>query len=327
MSREVREFRPFEVGDLNQVLNHALLRFGEDQCAPGGRIEVDDPDDFRRRRVELLWDAENPHSRLQGRLIDGAANMGIDLSALALVVTANTSFLKTAEVVAQFHLSELEHLPRKVILSDPRPTALLAGFHRSTVIAYLLLTENLHPSPLRPWRKGTWLARVTFRLFSHSLASFYRPFPLSDEERLRLGLPKEVVRYLEMGDHDPSRPYNDTTAPKFWVDGQLLALLAAQSSSSLSRTIQVQLLQDFIWGVISSPYVTDTNLNDLAWSDLEDSLLGRIIRFAAGADATPDECTAIMDAVESDPARILARIEDIISLRSTLLKTFEDNSL
>lgn len=257
MSREVRTVRPFQIGDsLDQVLEGTVFRFGADECSAGGRIQVDNADDYCRRRAELVWASEEGFEYFKTSLSNAVAAIGIDPGTLALLVTAATGYLKITEVVFCHSLSDLDNLSAIVNLSDPRPEALRTGFHGAKVAAYLLLIEDIDPQPLRPWRKGTWLARAVFRLVSSTLSSsLFRPTPLDKTQRDRLGLPQGVVRYLDLGDYEPSQRYDDP--PTFYVDEDLLNSLAAQPNSRLSRFIQVQLVQDFIWGVLRSPAVQE----------------------------------------------------------------------
>lgn len=320
MSREVRTVRPFQIGDsLDRVLEDAVFRFGADECSAGSRIQVDDVDDYRRRRAELAWASEDGFEYFKTSISNMVAAIGIDPGALALLVTTATGYLKITEVVFCHPLSDLDNLPAIVNLSDPRPKALRTGFHGANVAAYLLLIEDIDPQPLRPWRKGTWLARAVFRLVSTSQTSLFRLTPLDETQRDRLGLPQGVVRYIDLGDCEPTQSYDDSNPPIFYVDKELLDLLAARPNSRLSRFVQVQLVQDFIWGVLRSPAVQEEELEDLSWTDLEDTLLGKILSLIAGSSASDEWRHTLIKESKEDPDKILALAEDAIGLRKVLL--------
>ena len=192
---------------------------------------------------------------------------------------------------------------------------------------YLFLAQNLPRRVLRPWRKGTWLASVRFRLSSSSSASWYRLQPLKDRDRDELGLPKGAVRYVQLGDHEPLEPYDATDLPTFWVDEDLLASLAARSQSKASCSIQTQLVHDFVWAVISSPAVVQSDdLDTLAWADLKESSLGRISRVAAGKGATPARKDEMIQLIRSDPAKFMALVEDTIGLRKSALEAVGEDA-
>ena len=319
MNREVRTIRPFQVGDsFDRFLDDVILRFGSERCVAKGRIEVDDPNDYCRRPAEIIWSPEASFDYFKAAISRGVKYLGIDPSAVSLLITASSNYLKITETIFDHPVSALESLPIRVSLSHPRPKALSTGFHGGVVIAYLLLTKDIERHALRPWRKGTWLARARFRL-SRSQTRLFRLTPLSDEQRMRLGLPKDVARYLDMSDHDPMQNYDKSSPPIFYVDEELLAKLDAQPNSKISRYLQIQLVQDFILGVITSPAVPGEGSTDLDWEDLSGSLLGRILNFVASPRASANMKMALFEEIRNNPSLVAARVEDVIGLRKELL--------
>ena len=320
MNREVRTIRPFWVDDsLTRILDDVILRFGSEKCVAKGRIEVDDPNDYCRRPAEIIWASEDDFNYFKSAISEGLENLGIDdLSAVSLLITASSSYLSFTEIIFDHPVSVLERLPIKVNLTNPRPKALSTGFHGGVIIVYLLLTRNIERHVLRPWRKGTWLARARFRL-SRSQTRLFRLTPLSDEQRMRLGLPQDVARYLDMSDHDPMQNYDKSSPPIFYVDEELLAKLDAQPNSKISRYLQIQLVQDFILGVITSPAVQGEGSTDLDWEDLSGSLLGRILNFVASPRASANTKMALFEEIRNNPSLVAARVEDVIGLRKELL--------
>lgn len=318
MNREVRTIRPFEVDDsLARVLDNVILRFGSEKCAAKGRIEVDGPNDYCRRPAEIIWASEYEFDYFKAVISRGVKILGIDLSAVSLMITASSSYLKITEIIFNHPISAIERLPMKVNLSNPRPKALSTGFHGGVIDAYLLLTKEAEPQALRPWRKGTWLARANFRLSSQT--RLFRLTPLNDEQRTRLDLPKGVARYLDMSDHEPLRSYDNSYPPTFYVDENLLAKLDSQPNSKISRFLQVQLVQDFILGVINSPAVQEDDSIDLDWGDLSSTLVGRILNFITGPRASANRKMALFEEIRDNPSLVAARVEDAIGLRKELL--------
>ncbi len=332
MNREVRTVRPFQVPyHLARVFEGAVFRFGRDECYPDGRIniDIDDyPDEYGRRPAELIWASDSELEYFKAMLNEGAQAAEIDPACLALLITVSTSYLKITEVVFRHPLMNLEGLTNTVNLSGPpRPSALRTGFHGATIVAYLLLTEEIKPCPLRPWRKGTWLARAAFKLVPRSRASLFRPSALDDEQRNRLGLPKGVVRYLDMSDHEPLLPYEDSYPPIFYVDQELLASLASRPRAPISRSIQVQLVQDFIYGVLTSPAVQEADLGEMIWTDMKDTLLGRVLNLIAGPDASEERLGILVQLIRDDPAKLVAQAEHAIGLRKVLLATSREGQI
>lgn len=320
VNREVRTIRPFQVDyDLTRILDDVILRFGSEKCAAKGRIEVDDSNDYCRRPAEIIWASEHEFDYFKAVISRGVANLGIDSNAVSLLITASSNYLRITEIIFNHPVSDLERLPIRVNLSNPRRKALSTGFHGGVIIAYLLLTKDIERHVLRPWRKGTWLARARFRLLSRSQTSLFRLTPLNDEQRTRLGLPNGVARYLDMSDHEPLQNYDNTYPPTFYVDEELLTKLDAQPNSKISRFIQIQLVKDFILGVINSPAVQEEGSTDLDWGDLANTLVGRILKFVIGARASSDQGMALFEEMINDPSRVAARVEDAIGLRKELL--------
>lgn len=335
VNREVRTIRPFQVEDaLAQILDDVVLRFGSEECTAKGRIEIDDPNDYRRRPAEIIWASEFEFDYFKSTISRGITNLGIDPRDVSLLITASSSYLRITEIIFDHPISALKRLPIRVNLinikpgdlgtgpfvnlSNPRPKALSTGFHGGVITAYLLLTKDIERHLLRPWRKGTWLARARFRL-SRSQTSLFRLTPLNDEQRTKLGLPKAVARYLDMSDHEPLQNYDNTYPPTFYVDEELLAMLNAQPNSKLSRFLQIQLVQDFILGVINSPAVQEEDSTDLDWEDLANTLVGRILNLVTDARASAVQRMALFKEIRNDPSRVAARVEAAIGLRKELL--------
>ena len=325
MSREVREIRPFQTVELAGVLEDTVLRFGKDECAAGGYIEVADPEEYRVRRAEVVWAPEDQFASFTQTLLKGTSGMDMDPQALALVIAVSTAYLKSTEIVYRRAVSELDYLPRRVLITDPRPDALRAGFHGATVVTYLMLTRSVPRVPLKPWRIGTWLARATYRLITPQAGGLFRPAALNAERRAELVLPSRTVRYVELGDHDLLKPVTASGLPTLWVDEDLLTELNARPTSQLSQTVQIQLFQDFVWTVLSSPEVQQDDLNGMEWSDLEKTLVGRIIRLVGGSRIDDDKSRHWIQLLRADPAKLMAHVEHAVGLRDIVMDAFRED--
>lgn len=327
MNREVREVRPFRVAqELSDVLDDAVLRFGTEMCQSGSSILFeDDPSLFGKQPAVLSWKAEGDHhTRFQIELGAAVARAGIDRSALSLLITARNRYLKITHVVFDHPLSDLDSLPSSVALdTPPRPAALTTGVHGAVVEVYLLLNRTIGPEPLKPWRKGTWLARASFRLETRSPANLFRPIPLTAEDRRRFGLPRHTMRYMKMGDHDPLVPYEEQPErPEFFVDSTLLSLLDAHSSSPGAVACQYQMVHDFAASVIYHSAARADQLINKTWKDLEGSLLGRVLKFLGKAiDSDPEH---LLPMISSEPSKAVAIAESAIRVRAPLLDSLRE---
>lgn len=317
MSKETRTVRPFVGLDgLAGVLDEAVLRFGQDTCLGNRGITVDvSPHEFLLRPVLIEWGSDDEaFDGFAERIRRGADAAGLRLDDIALVVVASSSFVKTADVVLECSRGDLLRLPRiSDLTAETRPTAFRAPFNGFTVDAYLVLARSLPRRPLRPYLRGTWLASVRFRIETTQVAALLPPTPLTDEIRERHRLPAKTIRYLYFGDHDLLMPYREQEQPVFYVDEKLLAQMNARRRSPPSKALQLQLAHDFVSAVIRRASATP-ELDGVAYDDLRTSLLGSVIRIAAGPGASDADRDRLVSQVRDDPDYVMARAEHAIDL-------------
>ncbi len=308
MSSETRTVRPFEVSrSLANLLSKAVLRFGSDRCEAGGRITILDPELHVRKRAEIHWTPDDESFvAFRKTLAEGAAADGFEPSALVLVVIAATPYLKITNLVHQASCSNLDSMARVVALTEPdRPEALCAPHHGATVDTFLLLARALEPRPLRPWRRGTWLARERFKIATEQSQRLFQPKPLDGETRKQFGLPRKTMRYVRMDDVDPLESYN-ARALDLFVDRELLNDLSARPRSPGSQAMQLQLAQDVIAAIVHAAAARESDLKGRTWNDLDESLLARVLRIAAKAGPSPEQ---LLRDVRADPAKVIAHAE------------------
>ena len=326
MSLESRTVRPFHSTSLDEVLTSTTFHFGNQVCDANAGIAVADPETFTRNRGRVVWAPEGEFEDFKGALLQGASDLGVELSALGLLAVASTSYIRRSQVVHRWPLTDLESLDRDTAITEgERPVALRTGFHGAAVEVYLLLLQELEKHPLRPWRKGTWISRAKFRINVDKGAVLFRPIPLGDEERDRLDLPSGTVRYVDLEDHDLLEPFGESEPPRFYIDAGFLRQLGARQTSPIALAIQAQLVQDFMAAVIHRA-ASETEVDTRSWEDIEDSLLGRVLRFAAGAGASRDDKQLLLKQVSKSPGRMLARIEHAIDIQKRLIDSLETGS-
>ena len=327
MSKETRTVRPFRTDGLGTILDGIILRFGERDCGAAESIVVDDPGEFTRSRGEVIWAQEDEFDEFKRALIKGAAELKIDQSALGLFITASTTYLKRTQEVFHRPLDKLESLERVTLITPHnRPVALQTGFHGAVIDTYLLLLRELEKRPLYPWRKGTWLSRAKFRVNVDKGADMYRLTPLDDAIRAQLGIPPKAMRYVDLGDTDILASYGDFVPPRFYVDDECLAQLDARHSSPIGVALQAQLVQDFVAGVLWYGVANDDEceLDAKSWEDIEDSLLGRVLRFIAGPGASAEDKMALLKTLYSNPEQVVARAEHAVDISKYILVALED---
>lgn len=325
MSVETRTLRPFDpVPQFDEALKLARFHMGDQVCEPDSRLVLESADDFLRARPALSWaDDEVQMSQFRALLLEGATVSDVAQHDLGLVVLIYTRYLQIADIPCCVPLSECASIPRLLSFAEHRPRALQASTHGAVISAHVVLLQKQTKRPLRPWRKGTWLAKAAFRLTLSSDAALFHPTALTDEKRSELSLPRQAMRYVEIDDRqDLLRSTGDTELPTFYVDEELLARLNSEPTSPLSKALQAQLALDFITAAVAVYNSDRETAGD--WDDLKDSLLGRIVRVVAGGKAGPDDYRRVLRRMETNPAAFVAQAEGALHLRRTLLNAFGD---
>jgi hypothetical protein len=325
MSSEARTVRPFTGLELfESALERASLHFGTETCQPDESIRSDlDSHEFKLRPIELAWAKDDEEfESFKDDLREGGEDLDIELSKCSLIVVADTTYLKEAEVLFSRPLDAISSLERIVSLAttNKRPAPLEAWRHGFRVDAHILLNRSIEPSPLRPWRKGTWFSRVRFEVkTTHSDERLFRPRPLDDANRERLQLPDGTTRFVELGEHDPFEPYEDQAEqPELYIDEDLLSELnASASSSEANQAVQLELALYFISTIIQKASRRD---NIPRFEDISGSLIARIIELCVGSTTDEERMRVMYNRIRKrSPEHVIAWAEDRIGIRSALI--------
>lgn len=329
MYKETRPVRPFSVPvEFHRALEGVRFHMGDQICDPDQKIVVGPHEEWLRTKPELAWaTGESEFTDFKKALASGVEETGCEPASLGLVVTAYTKYLRITDILLCHSLDDLDTLPRtREFAGVHRTAALQASTHGTVIVAYVALLADQPPVPLKPWRKGTWLARVGFRLETEIAKEMFRPTPLDDDARQRLNLPKGTVRYFSIGEHNPLAPYDESEQPEFYVDTDLLTQIDHAASSPVGRALQTQLACDFISGVVLACKDRADELECATWETLQDSLLGRIIGLIAGSGSDAARRNQLITDARSNPARLIALAEDALRVRNTLLDSFSEDS-
>lgn len=326
MSFESRIVRPFHRTPLDEILVSSSFQFGDQECEADAGITVADPESFARSSGRIVWAPEGEFEDFKEALRRGAPDLGIEPSALGLLAVASTTYIKRSQEVYRCPLTDLESLSRVTdVTGGERPVALRTGFHGAVVEIYLLLLREVAKRPLRPWRKGTWVSRASFRLDVEKGAALFRPIPLDSEHRERLGLPAGTLRYVDLEHHDVLEPFGESEPPRFYIDADLLNELGARQQSPVALVIQAQLAHDFVAAVVHRAAV-EADVSTRSWAEVEASLLGKVLRYAAGSGASDDDRRLLLKQASEEPQRMLARTEHRIDIRKSLIDALKAES-
>lgn len=313
---DVRPFQP--VVAIDRFVEAIRLVIGEASVSADSWVAMDE-DFFLRGRVTLQLannaDVLADHLRSIESDLVGSPYSKDDL---ALVVVLTSSFLKQAEVDRIIPLNELSSFGHELNLGGPpRPRPLSSPKAGCEVEVSICLQRELPRKPLQAWRAWTWLSRTSFRVKSERSFTDFRPRPLGDIERSRLGLPKGTLRYVSMGDLSPLDPGTSADSLEIWIDSEVLASMTAARSAPASAMVQRQLFLDCVAAIVMAAR-EDPGIASSRFEDLDDTLLGFVVRMAGGSGCTSDDLNAYIDLIVTDPAKFLARMEEAIGLASAV---------
>lgn len=324
MSSEQRTIRPFVGLDgFQRILDQFRLAVANDRVEPDDSIRLT-PEGFLLRPVslELAGDDElYEFARIGLGLC--ATELGFELSDLELVVIASSPYLKIADIVVRQPLDQLADLGRSISLTSPsRPRALRAMHNGCTVDAYVCLGANLPQKPLLPWRRGTWLAKISFGISSELESIGFSPRPLTEEEREKRNLPKGLLRFIELGEQSPLDEGTDDSTLQMWVDAEVLAKLSASSSSPAAKAFQLQLFLDAVIVILDAARADD-RLTSSTVDDLHDTLFGRLITgLSRHAGQTVEQRraieTALLASARDAPELFIAHTEAKIEMKKMM---------
>jgi hypothetical protein len=138
-------------------------------------------------------------------------------------------YLRIADYDVEFALDRSE---ADLILND------VNGF--TVTVAIALLTAHSF-APLRPHIPGTWLARRMFMVSPERDETSFSPEALTPQIRDHYGLPAGTMRYIRIETDDLMEEEHIGDAVRVYVDPDVLSLLLANPTDSVSVQMQVEL--------------------------------------------------------------------------------------
>lgn len=312
MNSEQREIRPFRsVSRIQGATSGWTLVVGDSTVESGASIDLNRVD-FQTAHVDLEIAADDEGvAHLAEDLRRHTAHIGLPPESVDVVVFASTPRLKLVQRLYRVGLDQLDGAPEKIMLAGPthRPAPFEGRFGGVVIDAYVLLAHQLEPAPLRPWRKGTWLAHHRFELKTTHGEIGFLPLELDDELRDLYQLPRSTQRFVTL-EGSALEPDVDDGNLRVYVDSRLLSLIAQHPNTPGSRFFQRQLFLDASRAIVSRA-LRDEDLSEVTAADLEGSMLGRLIDMAAATDVTAQ---ALLDEVRDDPDHFLARLDGAVDL-------------
>jgi hypothetical protein len=323
MSTEQREFRPFNrVPSLDLFLDTWTLDVDHTEVQVGGRVILEE-DRYLRAPIELRppVDAQRFDELLkviQPELDD----LGIGIDDLGFAVNLSSKYLKISNFLHQVPFRDVGLLGQRIALTEGgRPDALRSPRSGCTVTAFVYLATEKTPAPRRPWRFGTWISRADFSVETVKAFTGFTPLPLTPEMKNQMGLSPGTARYVSLEEISPIEPGVSEDSVKVYVDSAVLAKLSAQPKSKGSVAFQRQLFIDAISTIVSTSR-SEENFEELAWDDVRDSLLGRVLELLIPSNAEEPNRKQLgnsyLDMMKQNPARLMTYVEDAAGILSTI---------
>lgn len=333
MTSETRVLRPFDqVNALEDFFSDITLVVGDEIVGPDGRVTLDED---RYRHVPVAVGLPHEGTALTDALIsidEGLAGIDLDADGVLFVVNLYSGFLKISEYVFQCALSELAPPGGVISLTGdgPRPAALRAAHSGCRVEVAAVLANERTPRPLRPWRRGTWLARSRFTLSCDVDFSGFTARPMDQDQKAALGLPDSATRYVVIPDGiDPLSGDVSPDLIELWVDADLLATMSARPKAAVAAALQCQLFCD-VFAVVTAAARARPEFEDTPWAQLSESLLGKLIRGIVGRNKKESEaanaarCERLLNLLKDDHGRFMAYVEDIAGTTSAFTNALGD---
>lgn len=322
MSRERRTVRPYlGVDAVQSAISDIHLRIGETLVQPGASATVP-VHYFLADKVELvLAPAGQTPADLLESLRNAVLKCYLDPADAVLTLVLSSSGIKEQDAVWTWGLDSEEPPPRTVQVGDAnvRPRPLRTPFSGCKATFYIALARDLEGRPLRPSRKGVWLAKNEYRIATELGDSGWRPVPLTDDDRERLELHPSTLRFIEVTD-----VLNPETDPEdaivMYIDEQVLGELSAHINSPGARHLQLDIFLRAMAAVVHAASRELESGAQHSFSGVEDSVLGRLLTSVCrseGVEVTPD---FLWGKLRTEPELVVAYLEgSVANLRQRLV--------
>lgn len=313
-SSERRALRPYEhLEDVQEAFDRITLSVGNEEPYEEGSSVRLSVSSFANEHIYVNLAADSSaFAQLAEILLDTAGKLGIPPSQLELLAVTSGPFTRRSDVIWSFPLSEIKESDssqRVIAPTHPRWSSTLNPGKGFFLDIYCVLSQDIKRRPLRPSRKGTWLAHAAFKISTDQDTRSFEILALTDDVRERHDLVgKNVVRYLHI-DTNPVQPDSQESDIICYVDQDILNKLVAHENSEGADLLQRQLFLDIVGALVTRSSV-ELNKNQLSLAEIEDSVLYRAITVLTDDEA--DQQT-YLQMVTDEPSKFVAHIEDTLS--------------
>jgi hypothetical protein len=232
------------------------------------------------------------------------------------MVVAYSTYWKVSEKLFSMGLDEFAALDDpKVTLAgrNERPRSLAFPSRKLRIEACCSLAKTIEKRPLRPFRKGTWLAQTVHHVGTGQDFDGFEPKPLDAATRSALGIKKyqKTQRFMDVKP-DPTDPATTEHDFGLYVDEETLRHLEENSRTSGSSLVQRILAMGMASALIyrASEFINQENksMGDIQ-NSVFDSVLDAFCRDEKGA-VSEDDKEKLFANVKATPEIFVALVED-----------------
>lgn len=337
MARENRDVRPFDgLSEMQSWLeDNVTLRvypkegLGQIEhlvCDADSTLRVD-PRTLATADIKLHLDTDELVLAQRAAADRFAKNLGKNTNEIfSIVLYGSSRFLNFKDELIRWSFSDLEKLKGGFSLLNPdgsRPRSLRLP-HNGTVfdLAVVLNSEQKQKVGL-PYRLGSWLARVRFKLANPSEGMGFKPLPLTDEKRDELELSKQTVAFRQINPAEPDLLQADMLDEFlfYYVDSATLDRLSANPYHPQSALYQTQIFIDALRFLVTE-FQRLENIAEIRLKDIDDGLIGRLLRFMSSSDETQILQTWL-ETLRDEPEVFMAEVENICKYQKRLDQSLE----
>jgi hypothetical protein len=307
MATETRVVRPYQdIAEAQRVLERWVYRVGDDTFPPDSLISIP-RSEFVAAGPAIAFDgSDEEYETARDELRTALSAIGLTGEQVEFMLGAGTPRLKLHDVVYSHLLGIDIELPREIVVDRTKARALRTPFGGCTIEVALCLAREIEPDteyPLRPHRKGTWLARSTLQLRTTSDRAGFPVYPLTAEERARLDLSDETIRYVVL--EAPLQP-SESSELRVYLDADLYSRVNAQPNSPGSRALQRELWVSTMTAIVLES-VRSPELANATLDDLDETWLGRLIEWVSGPRREDQQTW--LETIKDHPSAFVSQID------------------
>ena len=187
MATERRLIRPYEgVRVVQDVLERWIFKVGEEQWLSGSTVVMSEDGSDALEPVVTFDGDDDDFEAARDELRTAFSAIGLNGEDVGFGILTTSPRLKLTDVIHWGAVGAQIEIPREIVVSRPSSRALETPRGGCTVEVALSLTRDVEPEneyPLRPTRKGTWLARTTLALRAPHERAGFPVHPLTPEAR------------------------------------------------------------------------------------------------------------------------------------------------